>query len=550
MKKAERFIDSYDGREFDLLVIGGGITGATVAYEAASRGLSVALVEKNDFAGATSAATSKMIHGGLRYLSSGEFGLVRESLHERRVLSSIAPNFIRPMPFIFSMYKKDKMPPWAMKIGMILYQLFSYNRKRLSGSCQKMPHYVTITADKVRELVPVAPAEGLIGGQLYYDCSSHSPERFTLAFIKSAVKYGANVANYAEMTDFLSENRGEMVYVKGAMVTDIITGKSFAIKSKLVINCSGPWADILLGKIKNKEHSHELRRSEGIHFVTRKLLDTYVFSGIISKGKHFFLVPYRNFTLIGTTDKEFKGNPDHYRVTKQSIMELIDDVNSFFGKDNFLKYEDVLYTYGGLRPLVEDQTEDVYHSSRKYEITGELKNGIAGLITVEGGKYTTSRRLAEKAIDKVIKILKVEKKKSISESQFLTNCDIPDFDQFVNEKRIRYPFLNDHQAEYLCKSYGKELDALFDTASEHEDLMRPLNDDGENLAQIVYACKYEWAHTLSDILFRRTGIALLGHPGKELLEKAARIAAKELSWDENRIKEEIEKTEILLKLPE
>jgi glycerol-3-phosphate dehydrogenase len=284
--------------------------------------------------------------------------------------------------------------------------------------------------------------------------------------------------------------------------------------------------------------------------VTKKLLDTYVFSGIICKGKHFFLVPYRNFTLIGTTDKEFKGNPDHYKVTKQSVMELIDDVNAFFGKSDFLTYEDVLYTYGGLRPLVEDQTEDVYRSSRKYEITGELKNGIAGLITVEGGKYTTSRRLAEKAINKVVRISKAGKNKSISRNEFLVNCDIPDFEQFVIEIRNRYPFLNQHQAEYLCKSYGRELDMVFDMASGHDEFLKPFNDDGENAAQIVYACRYEWAQTLPDILFRRTGIALLGHPGKDIIEKTARIAAKELSWDEIRIRDEIKRTEALLKLPE
>jgi glycerol-3-phosphate dehydrogenase len=548
--KLERFTEHYDGREFDLLVIGGGITGATVAYEAALRGLSVALVEKNDYASATSSATSKMIHGGLRYLSKFEFGLVRESLRERRILSSIAPNFIHPMPFIFSMYEKDNMSPKAMKIGMMLYELLSYDKNKLPDKYKKMPHYETLTPEKVCELIPVAPIQGLLGGQLYYDCSSHSPERFTLAFIKSAVKFGAKIANYAEMIDFISVKTATMTYVKGIKVKDKITEREMEIKSKLVINCSGPWADILLGKLKNNQHNHELRRSEGIHIVTRKLLETYVFSGIIDKTKHFFLVPYRNRTLIGTTDKEFKGNPDNYKVTKQSIMEFIGDVNSFFGHDGFLKYEDVLYSYGGLRPLVEDQTEDVYHTSRKYEITGELKNGISGLITVEGGKYTTSRRLAEKAINKVIKILQLPNRSSSSEKTFLYNCEIDNYSKFVEDHIQKYSFLKPNQVEYLCKSYGNELDAVLELMNENLEYKQIVNEDGENLAQVVYACRFESAKTLSDILLRRTGIALLGNPGKEIIEKVAEIAAKELSWVKEKKDSEIQQMMDILRIPQ
>ena len=172
------------------------------------------------------------------------------------------------------------------------------------------------------------------------------------------------------------------------------------IPAKLVINCAGPWADILLDKAKKKLDNQVLRRSEGIHFVTKKLVDKYIFTGETSNGKHFFLVPYRNHTLIGTTDKEYIGKPDDYKVTKKAIIELLNDVNKSFGENEKIAYKDILYAYGGLRPLVEDQTEDVYNASRKFEITGEKKNGIIGLITVEGGKFTTSRLLAEKLLIK------------------------------------------------------------------------------------------------------------------------------------------------------
>ncbi len=545
-----RFIENYQNQEFDLIVIGGGITGATVAYEAASRGLSVALLEKSDFASATSSATSKMIHGGLRYLSTFEFSLVRESLKERRILMNIAPNFVHPAPFIFSVYKKDKVSNFQMKIGMLLYELFSFDKNKLWDKSRKMPNHKSISPEKVIELVPNALKKGLIGGQLYYDCSSHSPERLTLAFIKSAMKYGAQLANYTEVKDFIIEKGRKWKTVKGVKVIDKLNNVLLDVKGKMIINCAGPWADILLGKAREKHEDEILRRSEGIHFITKKLVEKYTFSGATLSGKHFFLVPYRNRTLIGTTDKEFIGKPDDYKVTKQAITELLEEVNQSFGEKEKIAYNEIDFAYGGLRPLVEDQTEDVYHSSRKYEITGEKKNGIAGLITVEGGKFTTSRMLAEKAINKAIRILRMPKNKSISKNNYIYGSEIKNFKEFVKEKQNQYAGFKPEHIEFLCKSYGTEIDKLFDLMGENPDLKIVLNDDGENLAQVVFAIRYEMAKTLPDILMRRTGLGQLGHPGKETLEKIAQTAAAELNWDKDKINEEITLTEQLLQVPQ
>ncbi|MCK5781299.1 MAG: glycerol-3-phosphate dehydrogenase/oxidase [Flavobacteriales bacterium] len=546
----KRFIESYDGEEFDLIVIGGGITGATTAYEASSRGLKVALVEKYDFASATSSATSKMIHGGLRYLSTYEFGLVRESLKERRVLMNIATNFIHPASFLFSVYKKDKVSNSIMKIAMILYELFSFDKNWLWDKSKKMPSYKSLSAKKIKKLFPNAVRKELIGGQMYYDCSSHSPERLTLAFIKSAIKHGASVSNYTRVQDFIVNSDKKTKHINGVKVIDEISKKTHDIYSKLVINCSGPWADILLDKVKKGIENHELRRSEGIHIITKKIVENHIFSGSAPSGKHFFLVPYRNHTLIGTTDKEFLGKPDDYKVTRESIEELLVDVNASFGENEKIEYKDIIYAYGGLRPLVEDQTEDSYDSSRKYEITGEKKNGIEGLITVEGGKFTTSRMLAEKAIDKALNILNISHKHSISESKKLYISDIDNFSDFVKVKHKEYPKFNFEEIEFLAKSYGTELDELFALANVNSDLLKPLNDDGECLAQVVFSIRNEMALTLEDIMLRRTGIAQLGNPGKEVINKVAEIASKELNWNNEKIAEEISKLEMTLKIPE
>ncbi len=548
--KLERFIENYDGAQFDVIVVGGGITGSAVAYEAASRGLKVALVEKSDFAGATSSATSKMIHGGFRYLAKAEFGLVRESLKERRIMTNISPNFVYPFPFLFSTYKKDKTPGWMIQLGMMLYEVLSFDKGWLWDKSKKMPRYRSLSVKEVSRQIPKANQRGLKGGYVYYDCINHFPERHTLAFIKSAAKYGASVSNYCELEDFIFCDSGANCRtIEGIVVKDKLNDQSKKVFGKLVINCAGPWADLVLNKTKSKTNGQHLRRSEGIHFITHKLLDNYIFAGTTPKNKHFFMVPYRNHTLVGTTDKEFIGNPDEYKVTRHSVEELLEDVNASFGNGEKIDYSDIKYVYGGLRPLVEDQTEDVYESSRKYEITDERKNNIEGLLTVEGGKYTTSRKLAENVINRAMKKTGLSTGKSNSAKTYLVNCEIENLGEFIRQKQNEYPEFAASQVAYLVKSYGREIDAVMKLSKENEKMFTPLNADGENLGQVLYSIRYEMARSLTDILLRRTGIGLLGHPGEEVLKKIADLAASELKWDENKKKEEIRRVTEKLNVP-
>ena len=233
--KLERFIENQArDTEYDLLVVGGGITGAAVAYDAASRGLSVALVEKNDFGGGTSAATSKLIHGGLRYLATMEFGLVRESLRERRILENIAPNFVYPAPIMITTNKiKFTNRKWIIKAGMMVYDIFSFDKGFTWDKSKKIPCHRTISAKKVLEAEPNVKSEGLTGASVYYDCASINPERLTLAFIKSAVKHGARVANYTKVEDFLTEEKGDHRQVLGARIKDLLTGEDHDVRAKL-----------------------------------------------------------------------------------------------------------------------------------------------------------------------------------------------------------------------------------------------------------------------------------------------------------------------------
>ncbi len=549
--KLKRFIETYDNSEFDLLVVGGGITGAAVAYDAASRGLSVALVEKSDFGSGTSAVSSKLIHGGLRYLVTMEFGLVRESLRERRILENIAPNFVYPVPIMITTNRiKLTNSKWVIKLGMMIYDIFSFDKGFTRDKSKRIPCHRSISAEKVLEAEPNVKREGLTGASVYYDCASINPERLTLAFVKSAVKHGAQVANYAKVEDFLTEDKGDYRQVQGARVRDLFSGTEHDIKAKLTINCGGPWADMILGLATEEADAAPLRRSEGIHFITKKLVNKYITGSMTPEGRHFFVIPWRNHSLIGTTDKEYIGNPDDYKVTRESIEELLAEVNNSFGNDTKISYEDILYTYGGLRPLVEDQTEEVYESSRKYEIYDNRQDGLEGLITVEGGKYTTSRNLAEHAMKTIVKKLKMKLKKTATHKDFLAGSEIPDMEGWVADMKQKYSSFPETTVDYLARIYGTELDVLMAIAAEKKEWAQPLNEDGEMPAQVIYGIRNEMAMTLKDILFRRTGLGTLGHPGEDELKKIAETAAAELKWNRERYEAEYAEALKSLKIPE
>jgi glycerol-3-phosphate dehydrogenase len=542
----KRFIENFEGEAFDVIVIGGGITGASIAYDAATRGLKVALVEKKDFSWATSSVTSKLIHGGLRYLANGELGLVRESLRERRVLENIAPNFVYPTPIMMT---HSALPitnrKRVMKVGMLLYDMLSYDKGFTWDKSKKVPYHRSMSKDKVLLNEPNVRRDRLTGASIFYDCTSIFPERLTLAFIKSAVSYGAKAANYTVVNGFLlEENR-----VTGVKVTDAINGVSHEIRGKVTINCGGPWADIILGLAKPGT-ACTLRRSEGIHIITEKkmLSGKYVVGTITPKGRHFFLIPWRNHTLIGTTDKPYSGSPDDYRVTKESIIELINEVNMSFG-DGSLSYDDVRYAFGGLRPLVEEQTEETYSSSRKYEIFDNMKDGLDGLVTVEGGKYTTSRNLAENCMNLVMNKLGLPAGVTITDKKYLWGSEIKDMNAFMYDLQKNNRDFSGETMEYLGRNYGTECYDVMGIARAEKQLRGILDNDGEILAQVSHAVRNEMAQKLSDIVLRRTGIATLGNPGNDILEKVAVTAGHELHWDSKRIGYEIEETVNLLRIP-
>ena len=546
----KRFVESYGGEIFEVIVVGGGITGAAVAYDAASRGWSVALVEKQDFGGATSAATSKLIHGGFRYLANLEFGLVRESLRERRTLLNIAPNLVYPLPVLIPCYQTGMVRNRrVVRAGMLLYDLLSYDKAKTWDRSKKIGMHKALPLERALELEPIIPKSGLKAVYRYYDGASLFPERLTLAWIKSAASYGAQLSNYSRVEGFIFSDPGKKKIV-GVKVKDLIKNQELELRGKLVINCGGPWADLILGLARGNNSAGRIRRSEGIHIITRKLLNHNMLVMILPSGKGFFLIPWRGHTLIGTTDKEYVGHPDEFRVTKPAILELLETVNGALAETAAIKYEDILHAYGGLRPLVEDQTKEVYKSSRKYEIYDHARDGLEGLITVEGGKYTTSRNLAQNAVKMAAGKLKKNPGKCLTAQNYLAGCELPDLEHFLKKSKAANPDFAEKTVEGLARYYGRECSPVLELARQDRSLAEPMNEEGEIFAQAVFAIRREMALTLKDLLVRRTGMGTLGNPGDGKILKLAELAAKELNWDETRKELEIKEAEKLFSIPE
>ncbi len=530
-----RYIEERGPDKFDLVIVGGGITGAAVAYIAAARGLTVALFEKKDYGGATSAATSKLIHGGLRYLANGELKLVRESLRERRILGNIAPNFVYPLPFIMPMYKRWRGNIWKMLIGMYLYDLLSYDKKDTWDRSKKLQNHRLINHRKTTRVEPNLKMQDLRNAFYFFDYQSIFPERLTLAFIKSAAEYGASVSNYTPVEGFIF---GEGKKITGVKVKDLFTGREREVHADLVINCGGTWADKILGLAAGTENlTHRVKRSEGIHIITKKIAGHHVVSIQKPDGGHMMIMPWREHSLIGTTDKEFLGDPDEYRVSMESIDEIIENVNNNFGRK--ISREDIIHAYGGLRPLVDDQTKGSYETSRKYEVYDNAADGIGGMITVEGGKYTTSRSLAREVLKMISDKLNKTLADSVSENLYLSGCEIRDMKQFMIRQHLNYKDFSRNTVEYVSRNYGTESQVVFRLARSNPRFAEVVTHDGEILAEVVYAIQYESAKTLTDIMFRRTGIGTLGNPGKVVIEKIASLSAGMLGWSEKRREEEI-----------
>ncbi|MGQ0505563.1 MAG: glycerol-3-phosphate dehydrogenase/oxidase, partial [Myxococcaceae bacterium] len=374
---------------YDLLVIGGGITGCGVARDAALRGLKVALVEKDDFASGTSSKSSKLIHGGVRYLEHAQFKLVFEGTNERALLLRLAPHLVRPLKFMMPAYKESRPGLIKLDVGLWIYDALSKFRP--------FPVHKTYRAKALQTLEPLLNQESLKGSIVYHDCMTDDA-RLTLENAIDARALGARVLNHARVEKMTKDAQGRF---DGAQVVCAESGKRVLVKAKVLLSGAGPWTDQVR---KMAGHSGFLKPTKGIHLIVdRARLPIHHALVMLARRDHrvTFAIPWEDRTVLGTTDTFFDGNPDKVYATRDDVQYMLETANHYYPTAS-LKLEDVLSTWAGLRPLVapESGSVDTSDISREHHILDE-----PGLVTVAGGKLTTYRRIAAEAVDKVVKQL-------------------------------------------------------------------------------------------------------------------------------------------------
>jgi glycerol-3-phosphate dehydrogenase len=513
---------------FDALVIGGGVTGACIARDASLRGLSVALVEKKDFANATSAHNSKLIHGGLRYLRNFEIGLVRESLRERRNWQRIAPHLVQPLSFLIPLYNAGFKARTTLSVGLNLYDALSFDRGWLDDPAERLPGHRWL--DKKRALAeePMLDGAGFEGSFRYYDAQMYAPERLALECILDAAEHGAAAANYLTAESFLlREGR-----IEGAKLRDLFDGSTFDVRAKLTILAAGPWADLFLNSALGKPTTHKLLRSKGIHLLVPAITRSDALTVAAGSG-HFFVLPWRGLSLLGTTDTAFHGDPDSVHATQSDIAEFIAFIAKYLPEAKLTR-DKVRFAYAGLRPLVDEGTGNTYDASRRAELVDHKSDGVDGLLSAIGGKWTTSRALAETVVDAAVAKLATKAAACSTATTRLPGGHIERRNEFFADQKKTYPQI---ATDHLARLYGSRLSDV--VANQTANLLSAIAPTGDVGAQVLFAIREESALTLDDVVMRRTGIGQLGDPGNATLEAVAALMAAELGWSDEYKNEQI-----------
>jgi len=515
--------------EFDLVVVGGGITGAGVALDAASRGYSVALVERQDFAAGTSSRSSKLVHGGLRYLQKFDLGLVREALLERSLLVKLAPHLVKPLPLIVPSFE-GKRPDRLTGVGLNMYDVMSWRRGRDDELDWSPERHRTIDGDEVVELLPALAGREPSAGYLFYDCQTDDV-RMVLTVLGEAERFGAVLANRCEVTG-LVEREGRAA---GVLVRDAVGGGEFELCADNVVNATGVWADRLRpDELYAEEEVPRIRPSRGTHLLVARE-DLPVEAGAIvpaEGGRTVFVLPWLGRTLIGTTDNDYEGPLDHVPPGAEDVEYLLRATNSFFGTS--LAADDLVGAYAGVRPLVStgDQGKSV-DISRK----AELYETSSGLVTITGGKLTTWRRMAKLAVDRVVEREGREapcRTEQIPLGMPVAAAELPRPDGVDRES-----------VAHLAERYGHAANDVLELASEHEALRRRIVPELPDIAaEAAFAVRREQAATLDDVLLRRTRVGLTAARGlrdnDDGVEVAARAMALELGWDDSRVARQLD----------
>lgn len=520
--------------QFDVLVIGGGVTGAGVALDAVARGYKVALVEKTDFASGTSSKSTKLVHGGIRYLPNFDFALVREALTERGILLRIAPFLVEPVGFVLPIYKGDRHPvglpfttPGGVGLGFVLnVGLWFYD---LLAGGRGVPRHRHLSRAKVLKLAPSLVPEGLKEGFLYYDAQTNDA-RLTISLLRTAAQYGAVIANYAEVTSFLTED-GK---IRGAVVCDRVGDQELSVRARHVVNAAGIFSEDVEALV-SKDPQVSIEPSKGVHLVFAreavKLGDEAIVLPETDDRRLLFIVPWQSRAIFGTTDSG-AGDLNRPLTTGEDIAYLLGHLNRYLSVD--LTTKDIVSTYAGYRPLVRPG-RGTRHSPAKLSRTHAVLESPSGLVTIVGGKLTTYRRMAQDTVD----VLSRRDSSTLAHpTQQLPLHGSAGWPVVRREIEARGSALGLSSAvlKHLGRSYGAETLAILQLVENDAALGQLLIDDLPYIrAEVIHACRAEMAMTPYDLLGRRTAITLEDRQrGLGVVEDVGQLMARELGWSPER----------------
>jgi glycerol-3-phosphate dehydrogenase len=537
---------------FDVIIIGGGINGAGVARDAAMRGLSTLLVEKEDFGYGTSSRSSKLAHGGLRYLEHLEFGLVKESLRERATLERIAPHLVRPLSFLLPVYKGDRRPLWQVGLGVKLYAW-------LAG--EPISRYRTVDAAEAVRLEPALEPRGLVGAALYRDDQIVSPERLCLENVLSAREAGAKAVNHVAVKAVRLRADG----VTEVDVRNMITGAEETVAGRAVVNAAGPWGDHLR-RMAGLDGRPTLRLTKGIHLVVPRVTRQALFISAKSDGRMFFVLPWKDWSLVGTTDTDFDGDLDALCATCDEVDYLLAETRRVLPGGRLTR-DEVLYTYAGVRPLaatppaprgrlgrLAPRLQGAWGAlrggpgegkqpgavSRRHVVHVEGPRGT--FLSVTGGKLTSYRALAEEVTDRIAAGLDRPRPARTAETP-LYGGGLSSLERALSTdapQLARRYGLAPATASTLVETYGSRAGEVLAPVARDPGLARRLCDRSPDiLAQIKYAVDREYAVTLKDLLFRRLAAGTGPCQGRDCARRAAEVMGRYAGWDERRREREV-----------
>ena len=505
----------------DLLVIGGGITGAGIAREAALRGFRTAVVDQGDLARGTSSVSSRLIHGGIRYLEQGDLRLVLEASRERRVLLRIAPHLVHPLPFVFPVYRGARVPAWKLRAGMWLYDVLAAFRN--------VKTHRWLSAKATRRLEPALREKELQGSALYYDAQTDDA-RLVIATMRSAARAGALVATYAEVTALLKPDG----LTRGATLRDMLTGRHHTVRALVVVNATGPWVD-QMRRLDEPGAPPLLRLTKGAHIaVARQRVGNTRAATLLSPldGRVMFVIPWGDLSYIGTTDTDEDASPDEVRATARDVIYLLRSVNAFFPQAR-LSPRDVIATWAGMRPLLRPtRAVTPSEASREHRVV----ESASGLITIAGGKLTTYRVMARDVVDRVAARLRAldgrpRAPRAATDRLPLPGGETADLEGLVKAALERGT--SETTARHLVGAYGSEAAAVLNLVDRDRALGgRIVAGRPELWAEVVHAMERELAIRLDDVLVRRLHLFYVTRDqGVAASSAVADRLAEALGWD-------------------